>query len=156
MHAPEKTPNPSSAAPVDHWANRLPWWPYAVTTLLLTMIIASAISRDPDERLLPPRVTLPVRSLSAGEFQPAAPLTLRGPALPSANVPERTAAPAIANSREFTPESRQVKQYDAVRSRRVPVPATTPEDLDCRQAGAQPRQAGLAGDRAAQGKDCPS
>ena len=158
MNTSDQTPNHSNFAAVSQWANRLPWWPYAVTTLLMTMIVASLVGRDAGDRRLPGGGSLPVKSLAAGEFQPAAPLTLRGPTLPDPSIAERAPAPAIANSGEFMPDNRPAKHYDAVRSRRLPVPATTPEQFHCREirARAQLGQVLSVNDRESLRKECPS
>lgn len=158
MTSPDQTPDRSRFAPLSHWANRLPWWSYAMATLLVTMIIAASVGRDPGDRRLPTGASLPVKTLDAGEFQPAPPLTLRGPTLPDGKSSERAAPPAIANGREFTPDNRPAKHFDANRSRRAPIPTTTPDQFHCREilARAEHRQPLSDGDRETLRKECPS
>lgn len=154
----DRSPTPSSLTELSQWALRLPWWSYAVATVLVTIIIAASLGRDANDRRLPAGASLPVKTLDAGEFQPAAPLTLRGPTLPEANTAERPPAPTIANSQEFTPDSQPAKQLDANRSRAKARPTTAPEQFRCREiaARAQARQPLSDSDRDTLRKECPS
>jgi TIR domain-containing protein len=51
-----------------NWANQLPWWSYAVATVLITLLIATYMRRHDTVPGTPSSATLPVKSLDAGEL----------------------------------------------------------------------------------------
>ena len=161
LHRQHGLPNRFDFSKLFQIANRLPWWSYATATVLSTMLIAASIGQqDRGPGKISP-VSLPVKSLDAGEMQPSSPLTIRGPMhTPPAEAKSLELAPMPAknNSQDLSLEKKPAKKIDSTRSKYTPIPSTTPIAYRCSEilARAQLGEPLSDTDWDALRKECPS
>jgi hypothetical protein len=142
---------------LQQWLEKLPWWTYAATTVLITMIVASVLlSQRATTSVKGPSVTLPVNPLDAGELGPTknAPPTI---AVPQGVRPVETSPTMpIYNPSEMPVEKKPAKRTDAARTNSIPIPSGPTNSDRCAEvlARAQLGEPLSNADRDALKKEC--
>jgi hypothetical protein len=139
------------------WLEKLPWWTYAATTVLVTMIIASMmLSQRAATSIKGPSVSLPVNPLDAGELRPTRIEVPTIAAPQQARPAEKSPTMPIFNPSEMPIEKKPAKRIETSRTKSIPIPSGPANSYRCAEvlARAQLGEPLSDADRDALKKEC--